>query len=267
VKPWEALATAVLMLAGAVGSSVAARSRPEAECALAEASLAGDVRRVAALLAEGADADCKGGGKAPLSEAIDAEKPSDALAVARALVEGGASVDARDGRGASACRKALARWMAGKGDAYKEIAKLLLSRGARLEDHAPAFEFAMKSVTDDIVPLLKPKQALVRHWIFRLAYVRGDLAMRTPRSLRVIGMLLDKGAPVNGVDPKSGDALLHIAVQFRDLELVRLLKVRGGDPMAKHRRKKTTPIGMAEAGLKGRYAKAYRGMLEILREP
>ena len=85
------------------------------------------------------------------------------------------------------------------------------------------------------------------------------------KSLRVIGMLLDKGS-VNG-DPKSGDTLLHIAVQFRDLELARLLKSRGGDPNAKHRRKKTTPIGMAEVGLKGRYAKAYRGLLELLREP
>ncbi|MBI5884222.1 MAG: ankyrin repeat domain-containing protein [Elusimicrobia bacterium] len=97
--------------------------------------------------------------------------------------------------------------------------------------------------------------------------MRGDLAMRTPRSLRLIGMLLDKGVPVNRTDPKSGDTLLHIAVQFRDAELARLLKSRGADPAAKHRRKGPTPIGMAEAGLKGRYAKAYRGLLEILREP
>ncbi|MBI4676489.1 MAG: hypothetical protein HY748_02780 [Elusimicrobia bacterium] len=252
-------------LACAAGAGTAGPG--SSDCALAEASRSGDAAKVSALLAVGADPDCKAGGKAPLVEAIDAEDQGKALAVVKVLADRGADVNARDGSGATAVKKALSRWMARKGDAYKEIAKLLLSRGAKLDDHGPAFEYSMKSVTEDIVPLLKPKPGLVRKWVFSLAYMRGDATMRNQSSLRLIGVLLDKGASVNGADPKSGDTLLHVAVQLRDPDLARFLRSRGGDPRAKHPKKGKTPLEMAEAGLKGRNAKAYLEILGILKEP
>jgi ankyrin repeat protein len=216
-----------VLLAAALAAVAWPAVSGKAACALAEAAGSGDAARVSALLDGGVDPDCK----------------------------------------ATACKMALSRWMALKGESYKETAKVLLAAGARLDDHGPVFEHAMKSVSEDIVPLLKPKTSAVRRWIFRLAYGRGDAAMRTSHSLRLIGALLDKGAPVNGTDRRSGDTLLHIAAQFRDLELARLLVSRGADPSAKHPKKGVTPRAMAEAGLKGRNAKSYRALVEVLAEP
>ncbi|MBI5624654.1 MAG: ankyrin repeat domain-containing protein [Elusimicrobia bacterium] len=203
---------------------------PAPECALAAAAAAGDAGRVSELLASGADLDCPGAGPGPVQLAVS-------------------------------------RWIEGKGGAYKEIVVLLLSRGAKLEDHGPAFDHAMWQHDADIAPLLRPGSAKVRAWAWKLAYQRGDARRRTPESLRLIGLLLDKGAPIRALNPKSGDTLLHIAVQFRDPALARLLMSRGADPMAKRGGKGVTPLGMAEAGLKAKNAKTYRELLGILREP
>lgn len=256
-RPW--IAAGALLVRGVWGTA------SSAECALSRASRSGDAVKAAELLAKGADPDCRGTGKPPLVEAVDGRDSRQALAVVKILVERGADVNGRDGFGPSACSKALARWIAKGDDSYKEIAKLLLSRGAKLEDQAPAFKFAMARMAEDIVPLLKPKPALARQWAFRQAFLRGDATNRNRSSLTMIAALLDKGVPVNGADPKSGDTLLHIAVRLRDKDLVRLLKERGADAAARHRKSGLTPLGVAEAESKGRNAKAYLEILEILK--
>lgn len=207
-----------------------ARPRPRS-CPVADAVLAGDAARVKAAVSRGGDLNCVGGGtRTPVAQALDA-------------------------------------WVDKKDAASAEIARLLLSKGAKLSDPQRYFTVALNAVQDDLVMALKVPRAVVARDIFSLAYLRGDATKRNQKSRRQIELLFKKGAAVNATDPKTGDSLLHIAVRLKDVELIRMLKSRGADVRLKHPRNGQTPIQAAEAGLKTKSAEVFEGILGILREP
>lgn len=105
---------------GVGGTAVAVSARVTDGSALADAAFRGDLERLNALLADGADPDAPtADGRTPLMHAI----LGDQLAVAAALLAHGADLEARAGDGATALLKAVL-WRRTK------AVELLLAHGA-----------------------------------------------------------------------------------------------------------------------------------------
>lgn len=156
-------------------------------------------------------------GRTPLLQCASNGYPQAAVA----LLDHGASIEAADMGGVTPLRMAADR-SPGQGD----VARMLIARGAKVTIHIAV-------LLDDLArvdALLKANPALVNAMqgqteLRLLSHVGTPLAMAIQRrSKEMIGLLLSKGADVNGPCPPLG-----AACAAGDLELVKLLISLGAD--------------------------------------
>jgi ankyrin repeat protein len=163
------------------------------------ASSAGNVRRVKALLKEGAEVNGRSGGqKTPLYAAAESGRVN----VGRVLIEAGADVDAADYLSFTPLHMAAA-----VGDA--KMVELLLDHGANASARNTYRETPLHAIAGS-----------------------GNLLPNLRARVRVVALLLDAGADIEARG-NSVSTPLNVAVMFGNTALVRVLLARGANPNPK----------------------------------